>query len=52
MDKEKWSRYYDDLFGQGFTEDEAAAMTDEAITDEAADYGDWLYEQQKDKQYG
>ncbi len=50
MNKEKWARHYDDLVEQGFSEGEAAEMTDEAISDEEADRGDWAYECLKDRQ--
>ncbi|MCP4256590.1 MAG: hypothetical protein GY774_03575 [Planctomycetes bacterium] len=50
VDVEKWGRIYDEYIEQGFDDDEAAKMVDAQIEDERADYGEWLYEQRKDKQ--
>ena len=52
MNKEKWGEYYNELIEQGYDEKVAGEMTDIAIADEAADYGDWLYEQEKDRRAG
>lgn len=50
--KERMRNLYIEAINEGMSEDEASRYADERYADELADYGDYLYDQEKDRRLG
>lgn len=47
--KDKWNEKYQEFTDEGMEDQDAMNAADEYMTEYVADYGDYLYEQEKEK---